>query len=148
MDRRCQDGERKWRHHHARREQNRPGGEEVSASLIYVHSVICAATPPLISWALTWRCRMGLRNNTERRLFPAGKLWLKRESREPKNWTSCSSRPVPKRAAMSNRWFLQFRHSLERFQVSLLLAPLPVSTVPPRWWSRQHGWIHYEYCAV
>lgn len=76
MDRRCQDRERKWRHHHARREQNRPGGEEVSASLIYVHSVICAVTPPLISWALTWRCRMGRRNNVERWLFSCRQIMI------------------------------------------------------------------------
>lgn len=42
--------------------------------------------------------------------FPAGKSRLRKESREPKSWTSCSLRPVPRPAAMSNRWSLRFHH--------------------------------------
>lgn len=104
MDWRCQDGERKWCHHHARREQNWPGGEEVS------DVSQCVITLHVLSgWRLHWLRRWDVM--TQNCGFPAGKLWLRRESREPKNWTSCSSRPVPKPAAMSNRWFLQLRHS-------------------------------------
>lgn len=104
MDRWRQDRERKWRHHHACREQNRSGRETVRQAVHNMFSGVVYYEPGIETMS-------GPRKSTLQEWsvisFLAGKLQLRKESREPKSWTSCSSRPVPRQAAMSNRWFLQ-----------------------------------------
>lgn len=109
MDRWRQDREGKWRHHHACGQQNGSGRETVQQTVpTIVSEVICYepgsndASGPCKSVLHQWS---GFTS-------PAGKSQLRKESREPKSWTSCSSRPVPRQAAMSNRWSLHFCHIL------------------------------------
>lgn len=98
MDRWRQDRERKWRHHHARRQQNRPGRETVWPVHIYI---LYNQTSTTCQGRVSQRCTVKWDF-----FFPAGKSRSRKESREPKSWTSCSLRPVPRQAAMSNRWSL------------------------------------------
>lgn len=107
MDRWRQDREGEWRHHHACREQNGSGRETVRqtapniiSGVIYYEAAVNTMSGPCRSMLHQWS---GIS-------LPAGKSQLRKESREPKSWTSCSSRPVPRQAAMSNRWSLQSPH--------------------------------------
>lgn len=54
MDWWCQDRERKWRHHHASREQNRSGGEAVSMCQRRTHDVFVTRPFCYPSTAMFW----------------------------------------------------------------------------------------------